>query len=150
MASIPRLRLKERASGETRIQPPGRDYRNAKSIREWAYRSGLMPQVFLLKVVRGEVIDGYEPSFRDRFDAAKACVNYFAPSMKTVEVKDGDNAPVQTSSLVLDQVTLDRMTDDELAVLRRALTRLHTGVDANRASQGKEEARAAYKSSLYH
>lgn len=150
MTSIPRLRLKEPGGGSKgALQPPGRDQRTARSIREWAYRSGMMPQVFLLKIMRGETIDGYEPTFRDRFDAAVQCVRYFAPSMKSVEIKNEDTV-VQTSTLTLDPTVLDRMTEDELIILKRAITKLHTGVDADRSGKRKEEARETYKATIYH
>ena len=149
MGNIPRLRLREKGGGpKGQLQPPGRDQRNARSIREWAYRSGMMPQVFLLKIVRGEVIDDYTPTFEDRFNAAKACVNYFAPSMRSVEVKDMDGVVTQTNSLVLDQNALERLSDEELVVLKTALTKLQTGTDTKQVN--KVEAKQAYKSTLYH
>lgn len=113
------------------VKDPGRDYRDAKSIREWAYRTGLMPQVLLLHVVRGKIIDGYEPTFKDRVDAAKTCLPYFAPRLSAVEVTGEDGGPVQTSELFIDTEKLKEFSDEELSALERAVGRLQTGTRTN-------------------
>jgi hypothetical protein len=128
-------------------QPVGRVGRNARSIREWAYSSGMVPQVFLLRIMRGEVIDDHVPTFEERIDAAKACIKFFAPSMKQVEYKD--ETPHQPVTL-LDPNVLAKMDENELLVLKRAVTKLAAGPDANKSGFSKQEAEDTYKATIYH
>lgn len=55
-----------------------------KCIEE-AKSKGDLPHMFLAKVARGEDIDGYKPSFRERMDAATAAAPYFAPKLAAIE-----------------------------------------------------------------
>lgn len=147
---IVRLRLREKGGfpkGEVKRQPVGRDGRDARSIREWAYRSGQMPHVLLLRVSRGEIIDGHKPTFEERVDAAKACQRYFAPAMKQVEVKDDTQHPPVT---LLDPNILAQMSEDELLVLKRAVTRLAVGPESDKQGFSSKEAEDTYKSTIYH
>ena len=52
-----------------------------------AKATGDLPHEFLLKIVRGEPIDGTSPSIEQRIHAAIAVAPYFAPKLATVEQK---------------------------------------------------------------
>lgn len=81
-------------------RPPGAANRLALEARARARETGELPHEFLLRVMRGEIIEGqvwdtvrqcavvvYESAdLQTRIDAAKACAPYFAPKMSSVEV----------------------------------------------------------------
>ena len=52
-----------------------------------AKATGDLPHEFLLKIVRGEPIDGTAPSIEQRIHAAIAAAPYFAPKLAAVEQK---------------------------------------------------------------
>jgi len=52
-----------------------------------AKATGDLPHEFLLKIVRGEPIDGTSPPIEQRIHAAIAVAPYFAPKLATVEQK---------------------------------------------------------------
>lgn len=52
-----------------------------------AKATGDLPHEFLLKIVRGEAIDGLSPSIEQRIHAAIAAAPYFAPKLATIEQK---------------------------------------------------------------
>lgn len=54
--------------------------------REEAAKAGMLPHELLLAISRGEVIDGYVPSFAERVDAAKAAAPFYAPKLAAVDV----------------------------------------------------------------
>ncbi len=68
-------------------RPMGAATQRTREIADKAAASGLLPHEFLLRVVRGEAIDGTVPSFADRLEAAKAAAPYFAPKLSSVDVK---------------------------------------------------------------
>lgn len=84
-------------------RPIGSMSRLAKEAREQAKLTGDLPHEFLLRVSRGELIEGkrydevtgkistyYEmPDFEKRMDAAKSAAPYYAPKISTVEVISG-------------------------------------------------------------
>lgn len=65
---------------------PGSTNRMSNRAREAAAKTGEMPHEFLLRVVRGEDIDGHLPTFAERIDAAKAAAQYFAPRLTAAHV----------------------------------------------------------------
>lgn len=48
---------------------------------------GELPHEFLARVARGEMIDGYQPTFKERQEAASAAAPYFAPKLAQIEQK---------------------------------------------------------------
>ncbi len=52
-----------------------------------AQASGVTPDQFLLRVSRGEIIDGVKPTFAHRIDAAKAVLPFLMPRLSAVGVK---------------------------------------------------------------
>ena len=107
-----------RPKGTTGILKVDGNVRSAKQIRDWAFRSGEMPHVFLLKVSRGDRIGNEWPTFEQRVDAAKACAPYFAPKIATLSITGEDGGPVQTQQLVLNAETMGKLSDGELEVFR--------------------------------
>lgn len=65
-------------------KPGGANIMSLKA-REEAAKTGELPHMFLLRVTRGEKINGYEPTFEERIDAAKAAAPFFAPKMAAIE-----------------------------------------------------------------
>lgn len=76
----------------------------SKKAREEAAMTGELPHEYLLRISRGEEIDGYKPTFTERMDAAKAAAPYFAPRLSTTDV----NARVRG------ELSVAEMTDEEL------------------------------------
>jgi len=60
--------------------------RLSNRAREQAMTTGDLPHEFLLRVARGEEIDGHIPTFAERIDAAKAAAQYFAPRLTAAHV----------------------------------------------------------------
>lgn len=58
----------------------------SKRAREEAAATGELPHEFLLRIARGESIDGHAPAFNERIDAAKAAAPYFAPRLATTSI----------------------------------------------------------------
>ena len=98
-------------------RPKGSLNRASREMRERAAASGLLPHEFLLAVTRGELIDGYQPTFAERLDAAKASASFFAPKLSSIEASVGLGGDVE------------QMSDEELEALIRRETR---AVDARR------------------
>jgi hypothetical protein len=46
---------------------------------------GQLPHEFLAAIARGETIDGHEPTFEERMDAAKHAAPYYAPKLANIE-----------------------------------------------------------------
>lgn len=83
---------------------PGGVNKMSKKAREEAAKTGELPHEYLLRISRGEEIDGYKPTFTERMDAAKAAAPYFAPRLSTTDV----NARVRR------ELNAAEMTDEEL------------------------------------
>lgn len=150
MASLKRERLydKPEPAPYKKLQPVGRDKRTAKQIREWAYRSGMVPQVFLLNIMRGEKVGDHKPTFKERMEAARMCISYFAPQMKSIEVTD--TTPPQEPTVVLNEAALAKLTDDEVELFGRVLAKLDPNAKPIRTREEKEEIKRTFESSLYH
>ncbi len=67
-----------------------------------AEASGLMPHDFLLAVSRGEVFDGYRPTFTERMKAATDAANYFAAKLASIEVTGRDGGPIEAVAIITD------------------------------------------------
>jgi hypothetical protein len=65
---------------------PGAVNKITQRAREAAARTGELPHEFLLRISRGEEIDGHTPEFAERVDAAKAAAPYYAPRLATSQV----------------------------------------------------------------
>ena len=67
-------------------------------IRRYMLDGKMLPHEFLLRVVRGEEIDGYKPTFHDRMFAAKSAAPYFAPKLASIvvdaDIKGGVNITI--------------------------------------------------------
>ena len=63
-----------------------------------AKTTGILPHEFLLKIVRGEDIDGTLPSIEQRIHAAIAVAPYFAPKLASIEQKMESNVKAVVSS----------------------------------------------------
>jgi hypothetical protein len=80
----------------------------SQRAREEAEKTGELPHEFLLRVSRGESIDGHEPGFSERIDAAKAAAPYFAPRLSTTAID---------ASITNRNKTAEEMTDAELIAI---------------------------------
>lgn len=65
---------------------PGSVNLMSAKAREEAAKTGELPHEFMLRVMRGEEIDGHTPEFKDRMDAAKAAAPYFAPRLASTNI----------------------------------------------------------------
>lgn len=78
-----------RPKGSTSAVEPGRG--KIKRVAELsiieARARGELPHEFLARVARGEMIDGYQPTFKERQEAASAAAPYFAPKLAQIEQK---------------------------------------------------------------
>lgn len=83
-------------------RPKGAISRAAKDAIKRAKASGELPHEFLLRVSRGEKIDGKVSSIQARIDAAKAAAPYFAAKLSVAEYHQ------------FDPHDLRNMTDEEL------------------------------------
>jgi hypothetical protein len=59
----------------------------SQEARVKAQETGELPHEFLLRVMRGEDIDGNQPEFKDRMAAAVAAAPYYAPKLSSVDHK---------------------------------------------------------------
>ena len=81
-------------------RPKGAISRMNTVAREAARRTGELPHQFLLRVARGEEIDGTVPTLNLRVDAAKAAAPYFAPRLASQNVNlFRENAPLTRDEL---------------------------------------------------
>lgn len=87
---------------------PGGVNKMSAAARERAALTGELPHELLLRVSRGENIDGHKPTFQDRVDAAKAAAPYFAPRMSTID-----------ASVVSGSGSLESMSNAELEAIVR-------------------------------
>lgn len=84
---------------------PGAVQKVTREARKVAAEKGMLPHEFLAAVARGDVIDGHEPTFEERLDAAKAAAPYYA-------------ARLSTSNVNVRRITdFSQLTDAELAAL---------------------------------
>lgn len=86
---------------------PGGLNKMSAAAREIAARTGELPHEVLLRVSRGETIDGYKPSFAERMDAAKAAAPYYAPKL----------AATTLEATFRPTVAAEDLSDDELAAI---------------------------------
>ena len=97
-------------TGRAPGRPKGALNKASRETRERAAASGLLPHEFLLAVTRGEVVDGYVPSFAERMEAAKAAAPFYAPKLSAVEADLNHGGPLQP----ILNVTLGKLTDAQL------------------------------------
>lgn len=71
-------------------RPKGAISRRTRDAIERAKVTGELPHEFLLRVSRGEPIDGDSPSLQMRVDAAKAAAPYFAARLTVTELEVHD------------------------------------------------------------
>lgn len=76
---------------------PGAHNRLIKENVEKAKTTGELPHEFLLRISRGEDIDGYTPNFQERVSAAQAVAPYFAPKLASIEQSGKNGEPIQIS-----------------------------------------------------
>lgn len=116
----------------------------AKAVRDWAYQTGEMPQMFLLRIARGEEVDGRKPTWDERIDAAKACAPYFAPKLQSVTVTDSEEHD-PPHKLVFNEEVLESLTDAELDLFQKLFGKLlgrpDPGEGQNNADKKKTENR---------
>jgi hypothetical protein len=86
-------------------RPKGAVNRLSAKAVEAAQRSGELPHEFLLRIARGEEIDGHRPTFQERMAAAQASAPYYAPKLASVEQRGQTN--------VLNVIAARPMTKDE-------------------------------------
>lgn len=120
-----RIRLKEDIKKEDHklVTPPGLIKWTARAAREWAFTTGEMPHMFLLRVSRGEMIDNHRPTMDERIDCAKACAQYFVPKLGSLAVKE-DTEQVPTQQMVFNEDALESLTPDELATFEKVFGKL--------------------------
>jgi len=73
---------------------PGSVSRMTQLAREKAASTGELPHEFLLRVARGDAVDGAVPTLAQRIDAAKAAAPYYAPRLAALEHSCGERGPV--------------------------------------------------------
>lgn len=116
------------------LSPAARHSWTLKAARAWAFETGELPHMFLLRVSRGETINEHKPTFTERVDAAKACANYFVPKLQSVAIKEEPEAPAQ--QLVFNEEVLETLSHDELALFEKVfgklLGRVNTRADTDR------------------
>lgn len=83
-------------TGGRRKGTPNR--KNAETMA-LAAKAGELPHEFLLRVSRGETIDGHKPSFEQRCAAAKDAAPYYAPKLAAVEYTGKDGGPIETADV---------------------------------------------------
>lgn len=105
-----------------------------RNVRDWAYRTGEVPHIFLLRIARGEEIDGYQPTFQDRVDAAKNCAGYFAPKLQAVHISEKDPG-VKAQEISFNADALSELDDAELAIFEKVFGKL---VGRGNAGSGKD------------
>jgi hypothetical protein len=66
---------------------PGSTNRMSLAARERAAAAGELPHEFLLRISRGEPIEGHKPTFSERVDAAKVAAPYYAPKLASMTVQ---------------------------------------------------------------
>ena len=66
-------------------RPRGAVGRLAAEAVVQAKATGELPHQFLLRIVRGDTIDGYTPTIEQRVYAAVAAAPYFAPKLAAIE-----------------------------------------------------------------
>ncbi len=123
----------------------------ARAARDWAYATGELPHMFLLRVARGEAVKpgGGKPTFEEQLDAAKSCAGYFAPKLSSVQLSDREERdPPQ--ELVFDETVLESLNDAELAIFQKVfgklIGRVRPGEGEDNAAKAKTENR--YTSTL--
>lgn len=119
-----------------------------RAIREWAFQSGELPHVLLLRVSRGEKIGKYKPTFEDRVDAAKAVASYFAPKMQAIAVQDVTPPQQQPNTFIFDAAKLGALSDEELTILERVFDKLDGGSHGNSGSKTITASPDEYKETL--
>jgi hypothetical protein len=82
-----------------------------------AKEGGELPHQFLLRVVRGEEIDGERPSLQMRIAAAVSAAPYFAPKLAVMEaqIKTNVRAVVSNKPLSIEEFT-ERYLKNEDAI----------------------------------
>lgn len=133
-----------------RVRPPkrrGRPYNakshktmqylnmTAKEIRIQAAKTGELPHVLLLRVSRGERINGVMPDLEMRIDAAIKAAPFFAPKLNSVHVTN-EERPTQTNVVFLDPYMLSQMSESELHVLRKYFGNAQPGLQSGDGAGG--------------
>jgi hypothetical protein len=127
------------------ITTTGRGW-TAKAARDWAYQTGELPHMFLLRVARGEAVKpgNVKPTFEEQVDAAKACAGYFAPKLQSVSIADKEEHEPPTQ-LVFNEEVLESLNDAELLIFQKIfgklLGRSDPGASADNADKKKAENR---------
>jgi hypothetical protein len=128
-----RLHEKPNTEQDQKRPGPGRPksltFMTAAQLRDWALRSGEMPHIFLLRVSRGETIDGHKPSFETRIEAARFCAPYLIPRLRLIELSDAERDPRPTEQLVFNEDVLETLSEAELAIFRKMFSKITGRVD---------------------
>ncbi len=89
-----------------RIAKPGQSIRTvSESAILEARAKGELPHEFLARVARGEKIDTYQPTVKERLDAACAAAPYFAPKLAQIEQR--------TEITVRHVISAEPLTEDQ-------------------------------------
>ncbi|MEN9846093.1 MAG: hypothetical protein RIS36_1240 [Pseudomonadota bacterium] len=80
-----------------------------------AKEGGELPHQFLLRIVRGDAIDGERPSLQMRIAAAVAAAPYFAPKLAAIEQRVETNVRAAISSKPLSKEEFMRQYGVEYA-----------------------------------
>ena len=67
-------------------RPEGTTKAKMNADRRRAALTGDLPHEFLLRIMRGEMINGIKPDLPTRIDCAKAAAPYYAPKLAQVQV----------------------------------------------------------------
>jgi len=110
----------------------------AKAAREYAFQTGEMPHLFLLRISRGEMIDNHRPTMEERIDCAKACAQYFVPKLGSLAVKD-ESDPVPTQQMVFNAEALESLSPDELATFEKVFGKLLGRGDSREGENNKDK-----------
>ena len=73
--------------------------RMTMAARANAAQTGELPHEFLLRVARGETIDGARPTLERRIDAAKAAAPYYAARLTTTTLQGPGGGPMRLDTI---------------------------------------------------
>lgn len=130
-------RLKARISAHMpdTVKTPPNNRKSLREIRKWAFRSGIMPHEFMLRLMRGEKVDGYKCSIQERIDIAKAVAPYFVPKLQNIAHTGEDNeGPVRMNSLNISTHALKSLDNVELDLLEKVVGKLEGSVEDSEGS----------------
>lgn len=119
---------------------PGSTRWTATMVRQWAYETGELPHMILLRLARGETVNGVKPTKEEQIDCAKAAAPYFAPKLQSVQLTDRDEH-VPPTQLIVNEDALEGLDDDERTVFAKVFNKLIGRTDPREAKDTGDKAK---------